>query len=76
MSIQNNTHNNNKLCQIFTDLVYLLGINFFGVYVRLQTEVAIRRAFLDRRECVEENLKLRYNRDQEVSQKKTHIQFL
>lgn len=46
--------------------MYLLSINFFGVYVRLQTEVAIRRAFLDRRECVEGNLLLRYARDQEV----------
>lgn len=52
--------------QTITDLVYLLGINFFGVYVRLLTEVAIRRAFLDRRECVEGNLLLRYARDQEV----------
>ncbi|XP_055322091.1 adenylyl cyclase X E-like isoform X2 [Sitodiplosis mosellana] len=49
----------------FTDLVYLLAVNFFGVYVRLQNEVAIRRAFLDRRECVEGNLLLRYARDQE-----------
>lgn len=34
--------------------------------MRLQTEVAIRRAFLDRRECVEGNLLLRFARDQEV----------
>lgn len=54
------------LTQTITDLVYLLGINFFGVYVRLLNEVAIRRAFLDRRECVEGNLLLRSARDQEV----------
>lgn len=51
-----------------SDLVFLLGVNFFGVYVRLQNEVAIRRAFLDRRECVEGNLLLRYARDQEVNE--------
>lgn len=53
--------------QTFSDLIFLLCVNFFGVYVRLQSEVEIRRAFLDRRECVEGNLLLRSARDQEVS---------
>lgn len=34
--------------------------------MRLLNGVAIRRAFLDRRDCVEGNLLLRYARDQEV----------
>lgn len=36
-----------------------------GCYFRLTNEVAIRRAFLDRRECVEGNLLLKFERDQE-----------
>lgn len=54
------------LHQTFTDFVFLVCVNFFGVYFRLLNEVAIRRAFLDRRECVEGNLLLRLARDQEV----------
>lgn len=53
------------LSQTFTDFVFLLCVNFFGIYFRLLNEVAIRRAFLDRRECVEGNLLLRFARDQE-----------
>lgn len=52
--------------QTFTDFIFLFCVNCFGIYFRLMNEVAIRRAFLDRRECVEGNLLLRFARDQEV----------
>lgn len=50
----------------FTELIFLVCVNIFGIYFRLMNEVAIRRAFLDRRECVEGNILLRTARDQEV----------
>lgn len=49
-----------------TEFIFLFCINFFGYYFRLMNEVAIRRAFLDRRECVEGNILLKFARDQEV----------
>lgn len=52
--------------QTITDFIFLFCVNCFGIYFRLVNEVAIRRAFLDRRECVEGNLLLRFARDQEV----------
>jgi adenylate cyclase len=40
-------------------------LNFTGIYFRLLNEVTTRRTFLDRRECVEGNLLLKYERNQE-----------
>lgn len=54
----------------FTEIVFLLCVNFFGCYFRLMNEVAIRRAFLDRRECVEGNILLKFARDQEVKMRR------
>lgn len=54
------------LVKSFTEFVFLMGVNLMGFYFRLMNEVAIRRAFLDRRECVEGNLLLKFERDQEV----------
>lgn len=54
------------ITKTITDLIFLFCVNCFGIYFRLMNEVAIRRAFLDRRECVEGNLLLRFARDQEV----------
>ncbi|XP_055382596.1 adenylyl cyclase X E [Condylostylus longicornis] len=53
------------ITKTLTDGLFLLCVNAFGMYFRLMKEIAIRTAFLDRRECVEENLLLRYARDQE-----------
>lgn len=55
-----------QLTKSFTELIFLFCVNIFGIYFRLMNEVAIRRAFLDRRECVEGNILLRTARDQEV----------
>lgn len=53
------------LVKSFSEFVFLIGVNLLGFYFRLMNEVAIRRAFLDRRECVEGNLLLKFERDQE-----------
>lgn len=50
-----------------TEFIFLFCVNFFGFYFRMMNEVAIRKAFLDRRECVEGNMLLKLARDQEVS---------
>lgn len=55
-----------KWWKTITELIFLFCVNFFGFYFRLMNEVAIRRAFLDRRECVEGNILLKFARDQEV----------
>ncbi|KAJ6633133.1 Adenylyl cyclase X E, partial [Pseudolycoriella hygida] len=55
----------NMIVKSFTEFVFLVGVNLLGFYFRLMNEVAIRRAFLDRRECVEGNLLLKFERDQE-----------
>lgn len=59
-------YDEHQLTKSFTELIFLLCVNIFGIYFRLMNEVAIRRAFLDRRECVEGNILLRTARDQEV----------
>ena len=55
-----------KWTKVGTEFVFLFCVNFFGFYFRLMNEVAIRRAFLDRRECVQGNVLLKFARDQEV----------
>lgn len=55
---------------IVTEVVFLVAINFFGLYYRLINELVIRRTFLDRRQCVETSLMLKYARDQEASEKR------
>lgn len=42
-------------------------VNFLGIFFRLMRDIALRTTFLDRRQYVEENLLLRYARDQERS---------
>lgn len=60
-------HNDEHITiKTLTEFIFLFCINFFGYYFRLMNEVAIRRAFLDRRECVEGNILLKFARDQEV----------
>lgn len=49
-----------------SDAVYLICINGLGLYFRFMDEILKRRTFLDRRACVETNLKLKYEKEQEV----------
>lgn len=55
------------ILRTFTEGIYLLSINMLGFYFRMMKEIYIRTTFIDRRECVEENLMLKYARDQEKS---------
>lgn len=51
--------------KVVTETIFLVAVNFFGIYHRLMNEIAIRRTFLDRRECVVGNLLLKFARNQE-----------
>ena len=51
--------------EILTEIFFLLAINFVGIFFRITNEIDIRRNFLDRRECVQKNLALKFERNQE-----------
>lgn len=53
--------------KIFSEVFFLACINFVGVFFRLMTEIDIRKTFIDRRECVQKNLMLKFERNQEVN---------
>uniref|UniRef100_A0A1A9X0W6 adenylate cyclase n=1 Tax=Glossina brevipalpis TaxID=37001 RepID=A0A1A9X0W6_9MUSC len=53
--------------KLITETIFLISINLLGVHFRMMKEIAIRTTFLDRRQYVEENLMLRYARDEEKS---------
>lgn len=55
-----------RVIRTASECFFLICINFFGFVFRLMNEVTIRRAFLDRRECVEGNVLLKFARDQKV----------
>ena len=54
------------IIKVTSEVIFLTCINFMGIFFRLTNEVDIRRTFLDRRDCVQRNLSLRYERKQEV----------
>uniref|UniRef100_A0A1L8DZY7 adenylate cyclase n=2 Tax=Nyssomyia neivai TaxID=330878 RepID=A0A1L8DZY7_9DIPT len=51
--------------KVISEGLFLLGINLLGLYYRLTFEITIRRTLLDRRQCVEGNLTLKFQREQE-----------
>ncbi|TMW41563.1 hypothetical protein DOY81_013358, partial [Sarcophaga bullata] len=53
--------------KLITEGIFYLTINFLGIFFRMMKEIAIRTTFLDRRKYVEENLLLRYAREEERS---------
>ncbi|KAL9911197.1 adenylyl cyclase X D isoform 3-T3 [Glossina fuscipes fuscipes] len=53
--------------KLITETIFLISINLLGIHFRMMKEIAIRTTFLDRRQYVEENLMLRYARDEEKS---------
>ncbi|XP_023169792.2 adenylyl cyclase X E isoform X2 [Drosophila hydei] len=57
----------NQMHSILNEAIYLSCVNFLGIFFRLMRDIALRTTFLDRRQYVEENLLLRYARDQERS---------
>lgn len=54
-----------KVIKVLSEVFFLIGINFMGIFFRLMNEIDIRRNFLDRRECVQKNLSLKFERNQE-----------
>lgn len=54
-----------KVIKILSEVFFLICINFMGIFFRLMNEIDIRRNFLDRRECVQKNLSLKFERNQE-----------
>ncbi|KAK6629112.1 hypothetical protein RUM43_002929 [Polyplax serrata] len=51
--------------QIMSEIVFFVCVNGMGLSYRLIKEMIIRRAFLDRRACVEFTTKLNYEKEQE-----------
>lgn len=54
-----------KVIKVLSEVLFLVCINFMGIYFRITNEIDIRRNFLDRRECVQKNLSLKFERNQE-----------
>lgn len=54
-----------KLIKVFSEALFLICINVLGIFFRITNEIDIRRTFLDRRECVQKNLSLKFERNQE-----------
>lgn len=52
--------------KVLSELFFLICINIMGMFFRLTNEIDIRRTFIDRRECVQKNLSLKFERNQEV----------
>jgi len=55
--------------KVSSEVLFLICINFMGTFFRIMNEIDIRRTFLDRRECVQKNLSLKFEQNQEVSQR-------
>ncbi len=49
-------------------MVFYASLNFIGLYVRYVGEINMRRGFLDKRGCIETTFKLKYEKEQEVSE--------
>lgn len=56
----------NMAIKVLSEVMFLVCINFMGMFFRLTNEIDIRRTFLDRRECVQRNLSLKFEQNQEV----------
>ena len=50
---------------IIADVAFYLTANFFGIFAKCLNEMTLRRAFLDRRRCIESTIKLDYEKSQE-----------
>lgn len=54
-----------RMIKVLSEVFFLLCVNFMGVFFRITNEIDIRRNFLERRECVQKNLSLKFERNQE-----------
>ena len=64
--VHNVSTHSNTTPLIVSDVVYLLVANVFGILTKCLKEITMRRAFLDRRRCIETTIKLNYEKTQEV----------
>lgn len=64
--------------KIISEILFMVGLNLLGLFFRLPREIVIRQTFIDKRECVEEDLLLHAAKTQEVryNQNKTFSQKL
>jgi adenylate cyclase len=51
--------------KVLSEVLFLICINVMGIFFRFTNEIDIRRTFLERRECVQKNLLLKFERNQE-----------
>lgn len=59
------TSDEHQTIKVLSEVFFLICINFMGIFFRITNEIDIRRTFLDRRECVQKNLSLKFERNQE-----------
>ncbi|XP_067633273.1 adenylyl cyclase X E-like [Eurosta solidaginis] len=51
--------------KVISECLYMVGLNFLGIYYRFTREIVMRITFIDKRECVEENFLLLAAKGQE-----------
>ncbi|KZS10628.1 Adenylate cyclase type 4 [Daphnia magna] len=54
-----------NISMIVADVAFYLTANIFGIFTKCLNETTLRRAFLDRRRCIESTIKLDYEKSQE-----------
>lgn len=54
-----------KIIRISSEVLFLVCCNFLGNFFRVMNEIDIRRNLLERREVVQKNLSLKFERNQE-----------
>jgi adenylate cyclase len=54
-----------QVIRVMSEVLFLLCCNFLGNFFRVMNEIDIRRNLLERREVVQKNLSLKFERNQE-----------
>lgn len=63
--LKNPTGDGLDVAMIVADAVFYLTANAVGIFTKCLNETTLRRAFLDKRECIETTIKLEYEKSQE-----------
>ena len=66
MTFVSYAHEEYMVVKVLSEFFFFMCINLVGLFFRLTNEIDIRRTFIDRRECVQKNLSLKFERNQEV----------
>lgn len=48
------------------NVAFYLAANLSGVFTKVLNEITLRRAFLDRRNCIDTTIRFEYEKSQEV----------